>query len=100
MRSPKELRTAPSHQRLHLSVLVNQPLLLKGTQGTQHLRRVALANVLQFVRSAGKLPGRPPLAHVIKDVCLAALQLVCGLLHRLSSQDALTVAVMNPTVVL
>jgi hypothetical protein len=100
MRSPEKLRTASSHQRLHLSVLINQPLLLKGTQSTQHLCRVALANVLKLVRGDRKLTCCPSLAHVIKDVRLAALQLVSGLLHRLSSQDALTIAVMDPAVVL
>ena len=76
MRSPQELGPTPSNQGFHLSVLVNQPLLFKGAQSTQHLRRVAFANVLQLVRGAGKLAGRPPLAHVVKDVGLAALQLV------------------------
>ena len=45
-------------------------------------------------------PSRPAVAHVIKHVGLAALQIVSGLLHRLSSEHALTIAVVNPAVVL
>ena len=100
MWSPEELRTAPSDEGIHLSVLIDQALFLQGPKSAQNLARIAFGNVLQLVCADWKLSSGPSLAHVIEDVGLAALQLVCGLLHRLSSQDALTIAVVNPAFIL
>ena len=92
-------RAASLCSGIGLAHLMHEALPAERPQASMDLVCLEVEAAPQLSNGAGELADHPALVDVVKNISRSALQIVGCLLQRLTLQHSLTIAVMDPAII-